>query len=404
MPPHEQFQLMCALAAAHQLDAAEQQVFDDHLAECDLCRTELRSLLDVVGQLGRDEFIEPAALEEPGHSSRFLKFAADQGLTFSGSARRALGNEKSHRWHAPAFAYAAAAALVIVSIVPTAILLKTRASVRLPQSVLATEARPAVVVQPVSSNVDRERLTELERRLADAEARTKEVPPLEKQIEAGQTERDRLQTVVVKQDTEIGQLKQKMAESEARLATTQSSIAALMNRNEDLAAELVGQRARAASLSDEILDQKAAFERERQLTSATREIRELMGARRLYMIDVYDGEETARAKRSFGRVFYTEGQSLIFYAFDLDQKKRGSKRVTFAAWGQRGKDPGTIKQLGMFQVDDVAQKRWVLKVDDPEKLKSIEAIFVTVESNPGTERPTGQKLLYAYLGGQPNHP
>jgi hypothetical protein len=55
-------------------------------------------------------------------------------------------------------------------------------------------------------------------------------------------------------------------------------------------------------------------------------------------------------------------------------------------------------------MDDVAQKRWVMKVSDPEKLKTIDAVFVTVESTRDPIKPTGQKLMYAFLGGQPNHP
>jgi hypothetical protein len=128
-----------------------------------------------------------------------------------------------------------------------------------------------------------------------------------------------------------------------------------------------------------------------------------MGARRLFMIDVYDGENLSTAQRSFGRVFYTQGQSLIFYAFDLDRHPNLHK-VTFQAWGEKGKNPASVKPLGVFQVDDVAKKRWVMKVSDPEKLKTIDAVFVTVESTHNPAKPTGQKLMYAFLGGQPNHP
>ena len=60
--------------------------------------------------------------------------------------------------------------------------------------------------------------------------------------------------------------------------------------------------------------------------------------------------------------------------------------------------------MGVFYVDDNVQRRWVLKVDDPEKLKGVNALFVTVEPLGGADRPTGKKLLYAYLGTQANHP
>jgi hypothetical protein len=63
-----------------------------------------------------------------------------------------------------------------------------------------------------------------------------------------------------------------------------------------------------------------------------------------------------------------------------------------------------VKSLGIFYVDDKAQKRWVLKVDDPALLAHIDSVFVTVEPPGGEKKPTGQKLLYAYLNAPPNHP
>jgi hypothetical protein len=117
-----------------------------------------------------------------------------------------------------------------------------------------------------------------------------------------------------------------------------------------------------------------------------------MAARNLHIIDVYDFDGRGKRDKSFGRVFYTEGKSLIFYAFDLAQKGPASN-VSFQAWGQR-EGAGTLtRNLGVFHVDDGMQKRWVLRVDD-----------VTVEPAPGRDKPSGKKLLYAYLGTQANHP
>jgi hypothetical protein len=55
--------------------------------------------------------------------------------------------------------------------------------------------------------------------------------------------------------------------------------------------------------------------------------------------------------------------------------------------------------------DDQAQKRWVLKVTDPEVLSQIDSVFVTLErtDNPGN-RPRGKELLSAYLHSPANHP
>jgi hypothetical protein len=52
----------------------------------------------------------------------------------------------------------------------------------------------------------------------------------------------------------------------------------------------------------------------------------------------------------------------------------------------------------------VAKKRWILKFDDPQKLAQIDAVFVTVEPNGGSSKPSGKPFLYAYLKVNPNHP
>ena len=54
--------------------------------------------------------------------------------------------------------------------------------------------------------------------------------------------------------------------------------------------------------------------------------------------------------------------------------------------------------------DDKAQKRWVLKVSDPEQLTEIDSVFVTLEPQDGGEKAKGKKILYAFLGGKANHP
>ena len=77
---------------------------------------------------------------------------------------------------------------------------------------------------------------------------------------------------------------------------------------------------------------------------------------------------------------------------------------TFALRPQGQSTSTSVKNLGVFHVDDQVQKRWVLRVDNPELLKSVESVFVTVEPSPGRDKPSGRKLLYAYLGTQANHP
>jgi hypothetical protein len=129
-----------------------------------------------------------------------------------------------------------------------------------------------------------------------------------------------------------------------------------------------------------------------------------MGARDLYIAEVYDVARTGETQKPYGRVFYTRGKSLIFYAYDLDQQTEAKKVNTFQAWGRRGPDRQQALNLGIFYQDDGARKRWILKCDDPKTLAQIDGVFVTVEPNGGSHRPSGKSLLFAYLKIDPNHP
>jgi len=95
---------------------------------------------------------------------------------------------------------------------------------------------------------------------------------------------------------------------------------------------------------------------------------------------------------------------LIFYAFDLDAQPGVQSASSFQAWGRKGPDKQQARSLGIFYEDNVSKKRWVLKADDPKSLEDIDAVFVTVEPNGGSQHPSGKQLLFAYLRISPNHP
>ncbi len=129
-----------------------------------------------------------------------------------------------------------------------------------------------------------------------------------------------------------------------------------------------------------------------------------MGARDLYIGEVYDVARDGQTQKPYGRLFYTKGKSLVFYAYDLDEQAGIKSASTFQAWGSRGLDKQQATSLGIFYEDNGAKKRWVLKFDDPKKLEQINAVFVTVEPNGGSHKPSGKPLLFAYLKVDPNHP
>jgi hypothetical protein len=132
--------------------------------------------------------------------------------------------------------------------------------------------------------------------------------------------------------------------------------------------------------------------KQQELLEHDRNIRELMGARDLYIAEVHDVSSTGQTDKTYGRVFHTKGRSLIFYAYDLDAQPGLGNASLFQAWGQRGPNKQQALNLGIFYEDNVSKKRWVLKAEDPKTQEDIDAVFVTVEPNGGSHHPSGKQI------------
>ena len=211
--------------------------------------------------------------------------------------------------------------------------------------------------------------------------------------------------------TEISRLNAELIATQTNLQELQAKAEALSQQREDAATHAATLEAKVSELTqlardrEQALDQQQAqVAREQELLDHDRDIRELMGARDLYIAEVHDVGGTGEADKTYGRVFYTKGKSLIFYAYDLDQEAGFRTASTFQAWGRRGADKQQALSLGIFYEDNASKKRWVLKFDDPKALANIDAVFVTVEPSGGSHHPSGKQLLFAYLRVNPNHP
>jgi hypothetical protein len=163
-------------------------------------------------------------------------------------------------------------------------------------------------------------------------------------------------------------------------------------------------QAQIMDLNGQLRDREQTINKQDDLLSHDRDIRDLMGARDLYIAEVYDVGRDGATQKPCGRVFYTKGKSLLFYAYDLDQQPGVRSARTFQAWGRRGADMQEAVNLGIFFQDSAAKKRWVVKFDDAKSLEQIDAVFVTVEPAGGSRKPSGKPLLFAYLKVDPNHP
>jgi hypothetical protein len=417
MRRHEDFEELAALAAIGQLSVEEHRELLEHLRGCAACRRRSDQFNFILDEL---PLPEPSAsdrdllqLQGASYRQRFLERASAEGVRFTPEARRekkrwvATSFFRDWRPYALGFASAVAVMVVVSAVVLPKVLSRSAVSQVTASGSERAVATPARADTPASSDFsahtsDQASLTIAHLQQASVGAE-KRLDFLRRELARAQANYQQLLQDSERWKDEAGQLQSKSQENEQQLGQARSQVEKLSKDNDQLTAGLVAQQFRVTELSEEVENQKAAVERERQLAAAASDVRELMGARNLHIIDVADLDGQGKSKKSFGRVFYTEGKSLIFYAFDLSQKGSASK-VSFQAWGQNQSASTNVKNLGVFHVDDQVQKRWVLRVDNPELLKSVESVFVTVEPSPGRDKPSGQKLLYAYLGTQANHP
>ena len=204
---------------------------------------------------------------------------------------------------------------------------------------------------------------------------------------------------------------QELATAQSRIVELQKTIETLTGQRDDVTTRAATLEAKVGELTQLVLDRERDLDQKQEevakqqdLLEHDRDIRELMGARDLYIAEVHDVSGTGQTDRTYGRVFYTKGKRLIFYAYDLDAQPGIRNASTFQAWGRRGPDKQQARSLGIFYEDNVSKKRWVLKANDPKSFEDIDAVFVTVEPNGGSQHPSGKQLLFAYLRVSPNHP
>ncbi len=214
-----------------------------------------------------------------------------------------------------------------------------------------------------------------------------------------------LSTDKVALSTERDALARKLQETQLALVNAQERLVMLQEEHSRQTMHTASLQKRVDELSTELKESQteSAAANETALGPGS-DIRDLMGARELYIADVFDVDRNGKPQKAFGRVFYTGGKSLIFYAFDLDKRPDAREANTFQAWGRRGPGDKHPLSMGAFSLDDAANRRWVLRFDNPKVLAQLDAVFVTVEPRNGGHKPSGKQLLFASLRIPPNHP
>jgi hypothetical protein len=437
MEPHDEFRELCAIATSGELSEQEQRKLRAHLIGCPECRQALKEFEAVVGigvpllasQLSteyseRSASIQPRVSnsnhsESSGVAARtqidvdgagLASKVAEAGFVF---AQRNRPARKQMNWNYVWFSFAACVLLTIalgiyayrigethVVNVAEALPVGNNAQIEALEQQISDAGREREGLRSQLAQRDRA-ISDLERKIQEQSVSLNEMKVAQanfaKSIQDDEAEKQRVAQAQ-------SELSQKLGSAQASLTKAQSELGVVTEQRSEVEMRAASLESQIRNLSGELRESELTVGKQEELLAHDRDVRELMGARDLYIAEIYNVAGDGVTQKPYGRVFYTKGKSLIFYAYDLDQQASIKNARTFQAWGQRGPDRRQALNLGIFYQDNAAKKRWVLKFNDPKTLEQIDAVFVTVEPNGGSAKPSGSPLLFTYLKIEANHP
>jgi hypothetical protein len=437
MESHDEFRELCAIATSGELSEQEQRKLREHLTGCPECRQALREFEAVVdvgvpllaSQLSAEHSERSASTQPMVPKSNDIEEsvvatpswvgmdgaglgsdAAEPGFVF---AQRNRSARKQMNWNYVWFSFAACVLLTIALGFYAYRVGKTHI-VNVAHTVPVGEDAQIEALERQISDVGREReslrlqlaqrdkaITDLKREIQEQSVSLNEMKVAQADFaKSSQNDEAEKQRVAQAQS----ELSQKLDGAQASLTKAQSELGVVSQQRSEVEMRARSLEAQIRDLSGELRESELTIGKQEELLAHDRDVRELMGARDLYIAEIYNVAGDGVTQKPYGRVFYTKGKSLIFYAYDLDQQASFKNARTFQAWGQRGPDRRQALNLGIFYQDNAAKKRWVLKFDDPKTLEQIDAVFVTVEPNGGSATPSGSPLLFTYLKIEANHP
>jgi len=440
---HRRYQEMCALAATAQLGGKEMSELNAHILTCDSCREFLWSLGQVSAQVMpllaengapaadivppdgmRDRFLSRMTSEklvnEINEGSRLHPFLIEKPLSSTFGEER---DGKQVRHVEPVFAgrksrlswlmSRSAAVMAVCVIVGTAAFYagvwKGKHIPQQPAQVRAPNTEASARNSPVSNS---DRLSQREGQKSQLE---NTLARLKQELSASHRERqslsdelttakDKLAALTIQGKSASEHTSAEVQEAQNKVAALQSRAEALNERLAESEVKLGIQKQMREDLAAKLDTIEEELRRQNDLKSAKLELGDLVAARNLHIVDVYDADSNGKRQRSFGRVFYIEGKSLVFYAYDLDAPGQFKANMVFHVWGEKAGVKEVAHSLGILHKDD-GQSRWAMTFDDPRVLVKINSVFVTTEvASKRYNEPHGKKVLYAYWGNQPNHP
>jgi hypothetical protein len=419
---HEHYREICAAASIGQATPEELLEFEQHAAECEACQQVYFDYLNLAGTQYAEANQKPVLTSERAQESlnselftrRFFERAEREGIQFSDDVGAEVDGltppprtlPRHIAWRFPVGAIAAA---LLVSVgLSGGYFYGKRSEQRTVEPKAVGVASPAIAIDG--------HLTELTAANAKLEAeiaRLKvELAKTGESLKATQTnlrstsaDREKLESDHAALEAQLLTAQEQLSQSQTLLASAQQDSAKRDAHASDLQTTLVASNVKISNLSDELAEKSAALDKTRQLLALNRDVTNLMAERNLHVVDVVDTDTRGQTRPAFGRIFFAEGKSLEFYAYDLNEAKLQKANYQYRIWAKQEGGDKQVRSLGIFYSDDKAQRRWVFKCNDRKVLSVIDSVFVTLEpADSDPSHPKGQNLMYAYLRGQPNHP
>ncbi len=417
---HERYEEMCALATIGELPEDEITELQEHLVVCDSCQQMYREFCqisaDYLGSLAAEGVPEPHKEESNPDVEEMLSMclARAQGMAQVRDSSPNVRAPRSTKQFFSTVASIAGGRRFAYCMTGLALCAAGLAGFEIRQyqgqgEVADVRTR---LSQVAAMNVGRAPTS-----LPPSETVGRITPPSAKLSE----ELKEVSATNARLSREKRQIEEALTVATAQLQELNAEAQTYQNQHQEESAARADLQARLSDAQDRLsseeqtvaeLEQKLRLKEQEESDLAAKEppsvsddeAKRLFAARDLHIVDVYDVDGHGKTRQCFGRVYYVEKKLLLFYAFDLEDRKHNRAAAAFQAWGYKEANAGTPQSLGLFYVDDASLNRWVLKVNNPRVLEHVDVVFVTLEPPQGSSSPKGRRLLYANLGGAPNHP
>jgi hypothetical protein len=367
--PHDEFLELCAASTSNELTDDEQKRLREHLAICASCRGPLRqyesivsnvipaiaaseapeNVLTTVGEWSQEK-AEKALFDRLAREDKDRTDRTDRQNGSSYFPHRILPFSSESTWRNVWMLYAAGI-LLFVAVGFFAYRVGSRRAtetVKAPSLQLIQQehgpAQASLEEQLSGAGHDREvartqvaqrdkMIRDLRRQLARQSGEISELKAAQTQLEsdlrAGNTTKQDL-------SEQKAALAQKLESAENNSHSLEEKLDSLAQQSIQDAVRAKASESKVNDLAQQLQEQQAAVEQRDELLAHDRDIRDVIGARDLYIAEIYDVARTGETKKPYGRVFYTRGKSLIFTRTISISRPKSNERIRSRPGGGAG--------------------------------------------------------------------